>query len=307
MKMKDYNSSDVTLKRKNVDKWHRFSKVVDTAVTTQGWTASKLKTIDSTFNLYDAAVTGAFNNNGAADAHLTLTASGAANATVFAGDVLTITTPANKVLTLTVQSVDNTSANAVIQFVQFVGDVNSTALLGTTAVTAVPLEQVLKEASPEELSATVAQSVQTIDSISINAHGIPIYNGFNSLFYNAYLPYHYGGPNVQVPQDRGALMIPFNLYPGTYQPSGHINVSRAREFYITYTSSVIGTDGQVGTLVICASAINFLLISDGSAVKNLSAANRQLPNNVIMHTYLDKQCKHNTLIKNKVYNCLVLC
>ena len=64
-------------------------------------------------------------------------------------------------------------------------------------------------------------------------------------------------------------MINFNLYPGTYQPSGHINVSRAREFYIAYTSSVISTS-LVGTLVVVAAAINFLLISDGSAVLRYS-------------------------------------
>jgi hypothetical protein len=29
-------------------------------------------------------------------------------------------------------------------------------------------------------------------------------------------------------------MITFNLYPGSYQPSGHVNISRAREFYIEF-------------------------------------------------------------------------
>ena len=71
------------------------------------------------------------------------------------------------------------------------------------------------------------------------------------------------------------MMITFCLYPGTYQPSGHINVSRAREFYIDYrTTGWIGNDPvnnkDPGTLVIVASAINFLLISDGSAVLRYS-------------------------------------
>jgi hypothetical protein len=59
-------------------------------------------------------------------------------------------------------------------------------------------------------------------------------------------------------------MITFNLYPGTYQPSGHINVSRAREFYIAYDSSYVGS-ATTADLVVNAVAINFLLVSDGSA------------------------------------------
>jgi hypothetical protein len=73
------------------------------------------------------------------------------------------------------------------------------------------------------------------------------------------------------------LFIPFCLYPGTYQPSGHINVSRAREFYLKFTSSFFsgssapnGAGSRTGLLVVIASAINFLLISDGSAVLRYS-------------------------------------
>lgn len=115
----------------------------------------------------------------------------------------------------------------------------------------------------------------TLEYITIKAHGIPIYNHFPSKFYNAYIPYNYGGHNIRVPKDCGAMMITFCLYPGTYQPSGHINVSRAREFYIDYrTTGWIGNDPSnnkdPGTLVVVASAINFLLISDGSAVLRYS-------------------------------------
>ena len=59
-------------------------------------------------------------------------------------------------------------------------------------------------------------------------------------------------------------MINFCLYPGTYQPSGHINVSRAREFYLQYDSSYV-TSSDAAELIVNAVAINFLLISDGSA------------------------------------------
>lgn len=129
------------------------------------------------------------------------------------------------------------------------------------------------ETTPMQTTVDVCRP--TLEYITIKAHGIPIYNHFPAKFYNAYIPYNYGGHNIRAPKDCGAMMITFCLYPGTYQPSGHINVSRAREFYIDYkTTGHIGNnpDGgkDTGTLVIVASAINFLLISDGSAVLRYS-------------------------------------
>jgi hypothetical protein len=108
-----------------------------------------------------------------------------------------------------------------------------------------------------------------VDTITVTAHGIYLYNALPAAFFNAYTPATYGGPNIQAPDDEGVYMIPFNLYPGTYQPSGHVNVSRAREFYITYTSSFLSST-NTADLVVVASAINFLLISDGSAVLRYS-------------------------------------
>ena len=103
-----------------------------------------------------------------------------------------------------------------------------------------------------------------VGKLSITAHGVPLYNNLPSKFFNTYVPFLYGGWNVVTPTDPGLYMITFNLYPGTYQPSGHINVSRAREFYIAYDSSYVGSS-TTADLVVNAVAINFLLVSDGSA------------------------------------------
>lgn len=103
-----------------------------------------------------------------------------------------------------------------------------------------------------------------VSRISITAQGIPLFNNMPSKFFNSYVPYTYGGWNIKTPEDNGLYMITFNLYPGTYQPSGHINVSRAREFYLEYASDYVKSDAT-GDLVVNAVAINFLLISDGSA------------------------------------------
>jgi hypothetical protein len=103
-----------------------------------------------------------------------------------------------------------------------------------------------------------------VNRLTVSAHGVPLYNNLPSNFFNSYVPYLYGGWNIRTPSDPGCFMINFCLYPGTYQPSGHINVSRAREFYLQYDSSYV-TSSDAAELIVNAVAINFLLISDGSA------------------------------------------
>lgn len=126
---------------------------------------------------------------------------------------------------------------------------------------------------------TWAKSTKTLTTVKVTAHGINLYQELKAEFFNSYQPYHYGGYNIVTPEDEGALMINFCLYPGTYQPSGHMNVSRAREFYFAYTSAFVGAadtndpsspTAAEAELMILAITINFLLISDGSAVLRYS-------------------------------------
>jgi hypothetical protein len=123
---------------------------------------------------------------------------------------------------------------------------------------------------PAITNALMQVTTPTVTSIKIEAHGIPIYAENPELFYNAYTANTYGkGCDVTSPEDRGAYFIPFNLYQNKYNPSGHINVSRAREFYLYYTSSFISTT-NLTDLIITANALNFLLVSDGSCVLRYS-------------------------------------
>ena len=111
--------------------------------------------------------------------------------------------------------------------------------------------------------------VPTIDSMSLTSHGINIYDYFADQFFGAYLPFHYGGTSLVTPDDVGALFINMALFPRSYQPSGHLNISRARETYFKWTSSYIDSKSP-SELLIVAVAINFLLITDGSAVLRYS-------------------------------------
>jgi hypothetical protein len=112
-------------------------------------------------------------------------------------------------------------------------------------------------------------ATETIDTLQLQAHGINIFSTFKAQFFRDYISYTFGGANIITPEDAGAMMLNFCLYPGTYQPSGHINVSRAREFYLQYASSYV-TSSTPADLLTLAYAINFLLISDGSAVLRLT-------------------------------------
>jgi hypothetical protein len=116
---------------------------------------------------------------------------------------------------------------------------------------------------------TWTKELKTVDSVTLTAHGISIHDNFPDVFFNSYNPFHFGGPAIVTPADEGALMVNFALYPKSYQPSGHLNVSRAREFFLNWNTSYVGSTTPADLLAV-AVAINFLLITDGSAVLRYS-------------------------------------
>ena len=111
--------------------------------------------------------------------------------------------------------------------------------------------------------------VSTIDSLSLVSHGINIYESFQDTFFTAYAPYHYSTHDLVTPTDTGAFFINIALFPRSYQPSGHLNISRARETYLKFNSSYCSAKTPC-MLLIVALCINFILISDGSAILRYS-------------------------------------
>ena len=160
---------------------------------------------------------------------------------------------------------DGVALNGALQtnLIPAIAGVDPTTDIGNSAVHAYRLQR--KDVQQTEF----VYETPSVNSLKVQAHGINLYDFFNTLFYNSYLPYQYGGYNIRTPDDPGAMMISFCLFPRTYQPSGHLNVSRAREFFIGWESSYV-SNAHPAQLVYCASAINFLLISDGSAVLRYS-------------------------------------
>ena len=266
---------------KNLDKWYRWCFVDSQKRKTLGWNVQQkgiTKTGTTIAGAIPLLVNPATFTIGLATVGVpfTATANIDISSQIQSGDILSFTNATGSA-TWTVNSVSlPTLTSTLVTFV----NVATTATLtfgGDELVTTDPTSAsaLVGTIIQKPLESTVSVCKPTLSRISIKAHGIPIYNDFPAAFYNSYLPYNYGGHNIKTPEDIGAIMITFCLYPGTYQPSGHINVSRAREFYIDYiTTDYIGSDstnGQYpGTMFIVASAINFLLISDGSAVLRYS-------------------------------------
>ncbi len=101
-----------------------------------------------------------------------------------------------------------------------------------------------------------------ITTLRLAAHSVDLFGQFPAQFFNAYIPFKFGGAAVTAPTDPGLYMYNFSLYL-QHQPSGHFNTSRARELYLEYQSSLIDSSATA-TFFLEARAINFLLISEGS-------------------------------------------
>jgi len=118
---------------------------------------------------------------------------------------------------------------------------------------------------------TYYDETDVISSLGLRLHDTVLYPASPPQFYNAYIPTQYG-KNLRTPRDLGWCMMNFNFYPGEYQPSGSINVSRGREFDLDYVSAqyngvdVIRPENPVEVIVI-ADCINFLLLSKNTMTR----------------------------------------
>ncbi len=115
-----------------------------------------------------------------------------------------------------------------------------------------------------------------IDTLGLRMQDITIYQDLPPVFYNSYIPTQYGA-GIKAPRDLGWNMMNFNFQPGEYQPSGYINVSQGREFYLRYKSAIDPVSGlyyiRSGNpieLLVVADCLNFLLVKDHAAVLRFS-------------------------------------
>lgn len=269
MRVADYTKTTGVDARANLDKWHKFSSVTNTQREDQGWCSARASVASGDDVVDVLPLVTQLDVAAAAGVYTGVTLTAGVGEFLFApglqvGQVIRATTPTGD-FTGTVASVDALGTVATLVETQ-----DSLTLFDAEDLFLTATAASVTTCTAAAKSYHVAVCSPNISKLTIKAHGIPIYNDFPAGFFNSYIPYNYGGHNVRTPKDCGALMVTFCLYPGTYQPSGHINVSRAREFYLDYTTTAAIASGAAGSLVIVASAINFLLISDGSAVLRYS-------------------------------------
>lgn len=108
----------------------------------------------------------------------------------------------------------------------------------------------------------------TLETITIETKGVELYRQNPVAFYNKYLPY-VTSDTITSPESETMYILLFCMFPGIFQPSGHINLSRSRELFIDYTAPLI-TPLAPCELVVIATCINFVLIGFGTMVLRYS-------------------------------------
>ncbi len=282
---KDYISPQDSLRRANLDNWDKYSQVTSSQVSANGWVVSQksLKVsgtaLPSSSNgvlTFSTASTATFNTaSGNVAATLTF-ANAQANATVltagnevvvpltgFVGGTFTATSVTLHIVSATTTVL--TFAETTDQILAAIGYTGAAANLVFTIAgsTVLPVTVYTLFSTPQ--TSTVNSYSPTIRSIKLTAAGVTIIDEFPQSVLSRYLPFQFGQNTIVAPKDPGLMFLNFALHPGIYQPSGHFNFSRCREFQLTVLGTIF-TNSYQGQFLIETSSLNFLLISDGSAV-----------------------------------------
>ena len=271
---KDYqNISSDSLRRQHLDKWNKFTHCTEESRATQGWRQLKYSSVGSVSGALpsSATVTGA-----SGDLVAVVGAAATDFADIYEGDVLTLDfgsesdfgSQTGVVLTVKDKEhyydgsahVSTLTCEETIQ--EAFGDVDLSS--GGTLSGAVDATDVLRP-SLQEATATVLTHERTVKKANLSAQDVILYKDFESKFYSEYLPTHFGKTTIRAPEDMGLNMMTFCLYPNSFQPSGHFNVSRTRELNLGLELEGIDSNSQ-GQLYVTGSAINFSLVADGSLI-----------------------------------------
>jgi hypothetical protein len=108
--------------------------------------------------------------------------------------------------------------------------------------------------------AKYTKSTPPMKKIGFTAHGNELYPLMPEAFYNNYLPYIL--PGLSTPGEKGVYAVSWCFYPISFDPSGHINNSTARELFIKYEKDPegVGATGDNNVeLFLSAQCLNFLL------------------------------------------------
>ena len=282
---KDYISVQDDLRRANLSNWDKFSKVTKYSTSATGW-AVKQRALKVSGTALPVASNGVLTlstassatlNTATANVPASLTfANPQANATVlslgdelvlpvsgFTGGTFTGTTVTLHVVSAstTVIAFSETTDNVLAA----IGYTGSAANLVFTVTSSAFLNLTVYLMTQVEQTSTIKKYSPTVRSIKLTAAGVNIIDDFPQAILSKYMPLNYGCNTIVAPSDPGLMFLNFALHPGLYQPSGHFNFSRCREFQLQVFGTIFSNTLQ-GQFIIEVSTMNFLLISDGSAV-----------------------------------------
>lgn len=99
-------------------------------------------------------------------------------------------------------------------------------------------------------------------SFDLSVNGSSPHGNNNVNFYDSYLTYM-AGKNIS--NASNMYYIPYTYFPNDHQPCGYLNMSKAREIYLNYSSHIIEDYAPV-KLYMHAISLNFLLYTDSSAI-----------------------------------------
>jgi hypothetical protein len=235
LKIKDYHAATTAeLKAQYIDRWHTFSSVTKQTYYTAGQEVSKMSNLGEggTMKVAVTVDTGA----------VAFETADVLAQDITVGMLLQIQGGTYKVSVAPAVPAKGTAGTGV--------GANCVVIPAPAATIAATADvQVLTR---QGMQIETDQCSANFSTLTVKAHGISLYDTFPEGFFNSYTSYHFGGANINTPADCGLAFIPFCLYPGTYQPSGHINVSRSREFYLQWVSTGISSSNEA-TLVVVAS------------------------------------------------------
>ncbi len=104
--------------------------------------------------------------------------------------------------------------------------------------------------------------IPVVNSFRFEANDSAVYGTQSTTFYDGYLPLISG--NEIMSNNNNIYYLPFTFMPQQNQPCGYLNLSKTREIYCEYESSVIENNKPV-KMYLYATALNFLLVTKNAA------------------------------------------
>ena len=104
-----------------------------------------------------------------------------------------------------------------------------------------------------------------VNTLTMESSNVKLIDAMPAFFYSVYQPFRYQTDGRPLPVDSQILFVTYALYPGAYNPSGHLNYSRADDITLKWTTDYISVANTVVVIVKVVN-INFVVMSEGNII-----------------------------------------